>query len=109
MHERAAINRAVHLLLEETEEDPVADVLIELGPELTVELVEDAWAQATAGTPAQDADVTFVTHLHELQCFRCGATYEGNKLTRCTSCGGNGLVIRAAPEIHVASWHTEVP
>lgn len=104
MHERGAIGPVVVELLNTAAGRHIESVVVEVAPDMSLDVAADAWASAAEGTPAATAAVAWVTGSHRLSCFDCGAGYRGDKLTRCPRCGGNGLVTEAAPDARLASW-----
>lgn len=107
MHELGLVSEAAARVLEGTEGRRLTSVVLGIGSGSEREIVAVAWAHVTAGTVAEAAAVTWVDVAHTLQCFPCGATYHGGKLDVCPSCGGNGLVVDAAPDFAVLDWSTE--
>lgn len=103
MHERAAVNAAAAGLLEATG-GRVREVFAVCGPGVDPEVARSIWLEAVDGTPAAAADLVFSPGLDLLRCLDCGIEYAGGKLDRCQACGGDGLVVAAAPEFEVHDW-----
>ena len=103
MHERAAVTMALAELIASADRG-IGRVEARIGSGLDVAVVESTWAQAAAGTRAQASVLVCEAALDVLMCLECSETYEGDKLSQCSSCGGNGLVISAAPEFVIESW-----
>lgn len=104
MHERALISTAAWELLDRVGDAKVKSVTLALGPETDPTVVAQAWQSATASTPLAETRLHSVTRPHSLVCLDCGVDYEGDKLSLCPGCGGNGLVVKAAPEVELATW-----
>lgn len=107
MHERALVSQVALDLTAVTGDRKVRRVILAVGPETPHEVVEEAWRSTTAGTSAAGASLSCVTREHVLWCLGCGAEYPGGKLTVCPECGGNGLIIDAAPEVALDGWDVE--
>jgi Zn finger protein HypA/HybF involved in hydrogenase expression len=101
MHERGLVSKAAAELASRIGDRQVDSITLSIGPDTQREVVEDAWRSATAGTPIADTPIEWVSGAHELVCLDCGASYRGRKLTPCARCGGNGLIVEAAPEVVV--------
>lgn len=104
MHERAVVFETARKLAMLAGDDPVGAVTLGVNPETDSAVVESAWRDATLSTGLGEATLTFVTRYHDLQCLDCGGNYNGDRLTVCPRCGGNGLVVEAAPEVTLDSW-----
>lgn len=104
MHERAPVTRAAAELLTEVGDTPVARVRVAIAPDVSLEIVADAWASATAGTPLDGVPVEWVPRHPALRCLDCGDVYAGGKLDPCPHCGGDGLVVEEVPIARVESW-----
>lgn len=109
MHERGVIGLVVHELLADAGGRPVGTVTVEVGPDVSMEAACAAWESAAEGTVAATAAVSWVTRPHGLRCFECGLGYRGDRLDSCPGCGGNGLVVEAAPEARLAQWMPGAP
>lgn len=109
VHELGLVSEAAARVLEGTEGRRLTAVVLGVGSGAAREVVAAAWARVTAGTEAEAAAVTWVEIADTLQCFACGAAYHGGKLDVCPSCGGNGLVVDAAPDFSILDWSTEGP
>lgn len=103
MHERAAVTRALAELIESAD-GAIGRVAARIGSGVDVAVVQSTWDQAAAGTRAQSSFLVCEAAADTLRCLDCANTYEGDKLAQCPSCGGNGLVIAAAPEFVIDSW-----
>jgi Zn finger protein HypA/HybF involved in hydrogenase expression len=106
MHERALISSAAWELLDRVGDVKVTSVTLALGPETDPSVVAQAWRSATVATPLAETRLNSVTRPHSLVCLDCGNDYEGDKLSPCPACAGNGLVVKAAPEVELANWTT---
>lgn len=104
MHERGLVSRAAADLLCALGSARVDSIMLSIGPDTDKEVVREAWRSATAGTPIASARLELAKATHELLCIECGASYQGGKLSPCSECGGNGLVVQRAPEVAVAGW-----
>jgi Zn finger protein HypA/HybF involved in hydrogenase expression len=104
MHERGLVSAAAAELLSSLGEERIDSVTLSVGPDTDRGVVEAAWRSATAGTPIATAQLELAVATHELVCLECSAAYRGGKLTTCSECGGNGLVVERAPEVSVAGW-----
>jgi Zn finger protein HypA/HybF involved in hydrogenase expression len=105
VHEHGPIAGAVAALLAAAGTRPVATVTVTLGPGMDPEVASAAWAQASAGTAAGGAAVTWAEALDTLRCLDCGRDYPGDRLARCPACGGDGLVVDAAPQVAITAWN----
>jgi hydrogenase nickel incorporation protein HypA/HybF len=104
VHERALISSKAWELLDLVGDAKVASVTLALGPEIDPMVVAEAWRSATASTSLADASLESVTKQHLLLCLDCGQEYEGNKLSVCPECSGNGLVVTPAPDVELDTW-----
>jgi Zn finger protein HypA/HybF involved in hydrogenase expression len=104
VHERALISSKAWELLDLVGDSKVASVTLALGPDIDPMVVAEAWRSATASTPLADARLESVTQNHLLLCLDCGREFEGNKLSVCPECTGNGLVVTPAPEVELDTW-----
>ncbi len=103
MHERAAVTAALNGMMAETG-GAVARVVAAIGPDVDPAVVEAIWDEIVADTPAVSAELVCDPAPDLLRCLTCGADYPGSKLEVCSVCGGDGLVIRVAPEFVVRGW-----
>jgi Zn finger protein HypA/HybF involved in hydrogenase expression len=103
MHEAGLLSAAVSALAERRSE-PVREVVLAVAPSVDVEAARVAWDAAASGTVLADAQVSFTTARDTLQCLDCGHEYDGDRLTVCPQCGGNGLVVHEAHELEILSW-----
>lgn len=103
MHEAGLLSAAVSALTERRSE-PVRAVVLAVAPTVDVDAARAAWDAAAAGTVLADAEVSFATAQDTLQCLDCSHEYDGNRLTVCPQCGGNGLVVHEAHELEIVSW-----
>lgn len=104
MHERALVTSTASNLLARVGDAEVTSVTLALSPETDPGVVEVAWRSATTATALEGTELNAVTRPHLLACLDCGDEYPGDKLSACPSCGGNGLVITAAPEVELKEW-----
>lgn len=104
MHEAGLLASAVGALTAASAGGPVRAVSIALAPGIDPDAAAAAWQSAAAGLPLADAAVSWLPAPDRLACLDCGGDYDGDRLTQCPSCGGNGLVVRAAPELEVVDW-----
>lgn len=104
MHERAIVSRTALELESLAGSIPVTEVTLATAPDTPVEVVEEAWRSASAGTSFADAVLTCVVRDHGLQCLNCGANYRGDKLSVCPACHGNGLIVEPSPEVALVGW-----
>lgn len=104
MHEQGLLNAAVAALVEAAGPLPVHDVVLATGPGVDPEAARAAWAAAAAGSPAQEAVVSWRNAYDVLACFDCGREYPGGTGERCPDCAGDGLVVHPAPEITILDW-----
>lgn len=104
MHERALISSAAWELLDRVGDARVASVTLALAPETDPAVVDQTWRSATAATPLAGTRLDSVTRPHSLVCLDCGSDYEGDKLSVCPECAGNGLMVKTAPEVELATW-----
>lgn len=104
MHERALISSTAWRLLDRVGDAKVASVTLALGPETDPTVVAQAWRSATASTRLADTRLESVMRPHVLVCLDCGEEYEGDKLSVCPLCTGNGLVVKPAPEVELDTW-----
>ena len=103
MHERAAVTAALLSMLAETG-GAVTRVVAEVGTGVDPEVVAGIWEETVADTPAASAELVCEPAHDLLRCLACGSDYAGSKLDLCAACGGDGLVIKAAPEFVIRSW-----
>jgi Zn finger protein HypA/HybF involved in hydrogenase expression len=104
VHERALISSAAWELLDRVGDATVTSVTLALGPETDPSVVAQAWRSATAATSLAGTQLNSFTRPHSLVCLDCGKDYEGDKLSVCPNCAGNGLVVKTAPEVELATW-----
>ncbi|MEX1092955.1 MAG: hydrogenase/urease maturation nickel metallochaperone HypA [Acidimicrobiia bacterium] len=104
MHERGLVSAAAVELLSSLGDEKIDSVTLSVGPDTDRGVVEEAWRSATAGTPIATARLELAAAMHELVCLECSTAYWGGKLTTCSECGGNGLVVERAPEVSIAGW-----
>jgi len=107
MHERGMVSAAAANLIETVSGRSLSEVTVAIGPTVSAEIAAEAWMSAVLGTTAEQATVHWVGRSHVLACFLCGWEYAGDKLDVCPQCGGNGLVVAAAPEVEVEDWRFE--
>ncbi len=106
MHERAPIGMAAAKLLGELQDDAPApsDVTVAIATDVVQATAQDAWDSATEGTALAGVPVDWVVRRAILVCLTCATSYEGDKLDRCPSCGGDGLITDEPPTAEVVSW-----
>lgn len=104
MHERALITSKAWELLNRVGDAKVASVTLALGPEIDPMVVAEAWRSATASTALAGTRLDSVTRPHILLCLDCGQEYQGDKLSVCPACAGNGLVVTPAPDVELDTW-----
>lgn len=104
MHETGLLTAAVGTLADAIDKRPLLRASIAVGPGVDLDAARHAWEHASAGTPAEGAEISLVRASDTLACLDCGAEYPGDRLTRCPSCNGNGLVIAAAPEVQILDY-----
>lgn len=109
MHEIGAVHAAAAGFLQQLAGRPVRQVTLGLGPGVDPEVVASAWRSATAGGPAESAEVIWNAQPNLLSCLGCGLDYRGSKLDRCPACAADGLVIAPAPEVAVLGWTAGEP
>jgi Zn finger protein HypA/HybF involved in hydrogenase expression len=80
---------------------PAADAELRIAPSVDPDVARGAFTAAAAGTLLQGATVHVRVVWHELACLDCARRYPGARLTPCPACGGDGLVVSAAPEAEV--------
>lgn len=88
---------------------PLSRVVLGMGPGVNRAAAEAAWAVAASGTAVARARVDWVRVDDVLVCLDCEHEFTGGRLTRCPSCGGNGLVVGPAAEITVLDWEAGQP
>lgn len=103
MHEAGLLGAAVAVLAERSG-DPVHSVVLAVAPSVDRQAARTAWDTAAAGTLLADAEVTFTTSADTLRCLDCAVEYDGDRLTVCPACGGNGLVVHEAHELEIVDW-----
>ncbi len=107
MHERAPVGAAAARLLQQIDpSDPPSTVAVGIAPDVYREIARDAWSAATADTPLEAVPVEWIIRYPVLVCLDCGTEYEGEKLDRCPSCGGNGLIVEDVPIAEVLAWES---
>ncbi len=107
MHERAPVGTAAARLLAEIDpSDPPASITVALAPDVMADIAQDAWASATHGTVLETVEVEWVVRYPLLACLDCGVEYEGEKLDRCPTCGGDGLIVEDVPIAEVLPWRS---
>src|SRR5450759_4299680 len=94
----------VSALTTASEGRPVTTVSIALAPSVDPDAAAAAWQAAAAGLPLAGAAVRWLPAQDRLACLDCGREYDGDRLTQCPDCAGNGLVVRAAPELELLDW-----
>ncbi len=106
MHERAPISKEATKLLEELSirEPPPQVVTVAIAADVDIDTARDAWESATEGTRLDGVPVEWVVRNALLVCLTCTREYEGDKLSRCPVCGGDGLISEAPPIAQVVSW-----
>lgn len=104
MHEIGAVHAAAVGFLPEVAGQPVRRVTLGLGPGVDPDVVDTTWRSAVQDSPAATAEVIWSRQQDLLRCLGCLTDYRGGKLDRCPSCGSDGLVIEAAPEVAVIEW-----
>ena len=102
MHERGAVARAVTGVIQSSHGRRPLRVELELGPDVHSSSVELYWREFATDTIAADAVLSFGVALDELVCLLCHGHFRGSQLTICPRCGGDGLVVDAAPEVAIA-------
>ncbi|MDH3499181.1 MAG: hydrogenase maturation nickel metallochaperone HypA [Acidimicrobiia bacterium] len=107
MHERALVSQLAVELASLAGSGRVSMVTLALSPETDSAVVEQNWRSAAADGVVEDAVVTCIVQDHGLYCLDCGIDYRGEKLTECPACGGNGLIVDAAPEVALVDWVIE--
>jgi Zn finger protein HypA/HybF involved in hydrogenase expression len=103
MHEAGLLSAAVSVLADRSG-GPVREVVLAVAPTVDIEAARAAWEAAAAGTSLAAAQVTFRTSVDTLNCLGCGTDYDGDRLTPCPACGGNGLVVHQAHELEIVDW-----
>jgi Zn finger protein HypA/HybF involved in hydrogenase expression len=103
MHERAAVSGALAEMMAESG-GSVTEVIAAVGPDVDLGVVTGIWEEMVFGTVAATARLVCEPAVDTLRCIDCGDDYRGSKLDRCPGCGGDGLVIVAAPEFEILSW-----
>jgi Zn finger protein HypA/HybF involved in hydrogenase expression len=103
MHEIGLLSAAVAALCDAAE-GPITQVTLALGPGVDHDAAVVAWRTTSEATPAADARVTWQRGHDHLACLSCGAVYEGDPLTQCPGCHGDGLAIEPAPEIAIVEY-----
>lgn len=103
MHEAGLLSAAVSVLADR-ESTPVRSVVLAVAPTVDLKAARTAWDVAAAGTVLADAEITFTTAQDTLRCLDCGREYDGDRLTACPACNGNGLVVHEAHELEIVSW-----
>lgn len=104
MHEVGLLAAAVSDITAATAGRPVATVVLALGSGVDTEAAAQAWQTAANGTSLAGAEVVWQRGSDVLACLDCSREYDGDRLTRCPSCSGNGLVVSAAAEIAIVDW-----
>ena len=106
MHERAPIGMEAAKLLVELQDDATvpSGVTVAIATDVDFTTAQDAWDSATDGTPLAGVPVDWVVRRAVLACLTCATKYEGDKLDRCPSCGGDGLITDEPPTAEVVSW-----
>lgn len=104
MHEAGLLASAVSALTTASEGRPVTTVSIALAPGVDPDAAAAGWQAAAAGLPLAGAAVRWLPAQDRLACLDCGREYDGDRLTQCPDCAGNGLVVRAAPELELLDW-----
>jgi hydrogenase nickel incorporation protein HypA/HybF len=105
VHEAGLLSAAVAALSERTD-NPVRTVRLAVAPTVHLDAARAAWDAAAAGTVLADAELTFTTAQDTLSCLDCRQEYDGDRLTPCPSCDGNGLVVHPAHELEIVDWTT---
>lgn len=77
----------------------VERVEIALGPGVDSRRAQRAWEELTEETPLGLAHVTWEQATDLLRCADCGHEYAGDRLDVCPYCGGDGVVVEAAPPV----------
>ncbi len=106
MHERAPISKEAIRLLDELPDrsPPPSVVTVAIATDVDVDTARDAWEAATTATRLEGVPVEWVVRSAVLVCLTCAREYEGDKLSRCPVCGGDGLITEAPPTAQIVSW-----
>jgi hydrogenase nickel incorporation protein HypA/HybF len=102
MHERSLVFAEAAALLTAVGDRPPESVVVTLGPTMQQPVAEAAWVDAVRDTLLEPVPVRWERAGDTLRCLACGHEYAGDALRRCVRCGGDGLVVDAAPEIRAA-------
>lgn len=100
MHEWGAVTAAV-LAAAGALRGPAAEAELRIAPSVDPDVARGAFAAAAAGTMLQGATIHLRIVGDELACLDCARRYPGARLTPCPACGGDGLVVSAAPAAEV--------
>jgi hydrogenase nickel incorporation protein HypA/HybF len=105
MHERAPIGRQAARLLARLSDSKSLPSVITVGvaSDVNLDTARDAWDAATGGTRLAGIPVEWVVRHATLACLTCSGEYVGDKLDRCPTCGGDGLIIDDPPTAEVVS------
>ena len=106
MHEIGLLRAAVAALCTAAD-GPITQVTLALGVGVDQAAAAAAWQTTAEGTPAAGAAVTWEQGRDRLTCLSCGLGYDGDPLTRCPECRGNGLTVETAPEIVIVGFHDD--
>ena len=106
MHERAPISMEAVKLLENLPDraPPPPVVKVAIATDVDIDTARDAWEAATEGTRLEGVPVEWIVRKALLVCLTCTREYDGDKLSRCPTCGGDGLITDAPPIAQVVSW-----
>ena len=107
MHETGLIRAAVAALAEAAGGQPVHTVTLATGSGIDLASATAAWQAAATGTPLEGCHVEWQRAPDRLRCFTCGSEDDGAPLDPCPGCGGNGIVIKPAPELAAVDWTTQ--
>lgn len=105
MHESELMAEVLETLERLAEGQPIAQVEIALGEDADRQAAETAWEALSEGTSLEHSRVIWEKAMNLLRCGDCGREYPGGRLESCLYCGGDGVVIEAAPPVSVGHWN----
>jgi hydrogenase nickel incorporation protein HypA/HybF len=107
VHEQELVANVIETLFVLVDTAALHTVEVAVGPGVDLGSAAEQWVGQTAGTSLARARVTWERSSDLLRCDGCEAEYQGAALESCPYCGGDGMVVEAAPPISLGHWEVE--